>query len=141
MEPCAWKLEWNDAMSVGIPETDEEHRQFIRSINDLNLAISSRMELAEIRRRIQLLLDHSESHFEREEALLRQWNYPDADGHAGKHAQTRQALREVMRQCTQDSLEPQWIAAGLEVKKILVNHLMAEDTKHMEYFRASRQAG
>jgi hypothetical protein len=25
-----WTMTWNDGMSVGIPEIDEEHKQFIR---------------------------------------------------------------------------------------------------------------
>lgn len=139
MGSCSWKIDWNDAMSVGIPEVDQEHRQFIQLLNDLNLAIASRMDLAEIQRRMRLILDNADLHFAHEETLLRQRNYPDADDHADKHAQTRQALHAIMAQCTRDSLEPQWIAAGLEVKNILINHLRTEDIKYMDYFHNASQ--
>lgn len=139
MEPCSWKIDWNDGMSVGIPEVDQEHRQFIQSISDLNLAIASRMDLAEIKRRIQRILDNADLHFAQEETLLRQWSYPDADDHANKHVQIREALLKIMAPCTKDSLEPQWIRAGLEVKNILVNHLVIEDIKYMDYFHMSRR--
>jgi hemerythrin len=139
MEPCPWKLDWNDDMSIGIPEADQEHRQFIQSVNDLNFAIASRMDLTEIQRRIQLILDNAEQHFVHEETFLKQLKYPDADDHANKHAQTREALRKTVAQCTKDSLEPQWIAAALEVKRILVNHLMAEDMKYRDYFHNNSQ--
>jgi hemerythrin-like metal-binding protein len=134
MEPCSWKLDWNDDMGVGIPEVDQEHRQFIQSINDLNLAIASRMDLAEIQRRIQLILNNADLRFTHEERLLKQWNYPDVDDHANKHTQAKEALHKIMAQCTKDSLEPHWIAAALEVKNILVNHLMTEDMKFRDYF-------
>jgi len=138
MKPCSWKLDWNDDMSVGIPEVDQEHRQFIQLVNDLNRSIASRMDLAEIQRRIQLIIEHADLHFSHEETLLRQRNYPDADDHANKHAQAIEALHKTMAQCTKDSLEPQWIAAGLEVKNILVTHLMTEDMKFRDYFHKSR---
>jgi len=32
-------------------------------------------------------------------------------------------------------LEPEWIAAGLEVKKILVDHLLSEDMKYRDFHR------
>jgi len=46
----AWRLEWDESLSVCIPEIDSEHRRFIRMVNDLNEAIVDRLDHAELQR-------------------------------------------------------------------------------------------
>lgn len=139
MEPLsAWRLDWSADLSVGIPEIDLEHQRFIELINDLNEAISHRMSLAEIRRRMQLILADAEAHFAHEEQLFRAWQYPDAETHAMKHASLNLALNDIMGKFTHNGSEYEWIAAGLRVKEALVDHLLHEDMKYRD-FNAGRE--
>lgn len=138
MEPSVFKAEWNEGMNIGIPCVDDEHQQFIQLVNDLNQAIASHAGLAEIKQNIQLIIDSTEQHFALEEMLLKQWDYPDADKHINKHAQARLAWQEIMAMLTKDSLKPQWIAAGLEVKNIMVNHL-TEDMLYRDYYHCDNK--
>ncbi len=136
MQPHIWRLEWDDSLSVGIPDVDKEHQGFILLINGLNQAIADRMDLAEIRERMQLILDDWEKHFAHEEELFRQWHYPDADEHAKKHEQVTQQLHTVMAEFSHASLGYEWISAGLKVKDTLIDHLLIEDMKYRDYFRS-----
>lgn len=43
-------------MSVGIPEIDDDRKRFISLINEFNRSIVDRLNLSEIKRRLQLIL-------------------------------------------------------------------------------------
>ncbi len=128
-----WHLDWSDGLSVCIPEIDAEHRHFIQLINELNEAIIARMDMEEIKRRMQAILDDAVAHFAHEEALFKEWGYPQAEQHALKHAQAIQFFRKIMEGFEHDGTEYEWIEAGLKIKQVLVEHLLAEDMKYRDY--------
>lgn len=128
-----WRLEWNDALSVCIPEIDAEHQQFIRLVNELNGAIIGRMDLEEIKKRMQAILDDAVAHFAHEEALFKEWRYPEAEEHAKKHAQIVLAMNRIMAGFVRGGVEYEWIEAGLKVKETLIEHLLSEDMKYRDY--------
>lgn len=138
MKPPIWKIEWNDGMSVGIPEIDEDHKRFASLINNFNRSIVDRMDLGEIKKRLQFILDDAVQHFAHEERLFKQWEYPDAEDHANKHAQAISALQAIQEKFITSGLEAVWINAGLEVKDLLVTHLLTEDMKYADYYRHAR---
>ncbi len=139
-EQPPWRLEWSDALSVGIPEIDTEHRHFTHLVNELNIAIIGRMDVDEIKKRMQLILDDAINHFSHEEELFRDWGYPEADGHAMRHAQLMQSLNEIMGNFERGGVEYEWIEAGLKVKEALIEHMLQEDMKYRDY-RRSADAG
>ena len=139
MDPHTWTIEWNDGMSVAIPEIDEDHKRFILLIDNLNRAIADRMELGEIKRRLQLICDDAVQHFAHEEQLFAQWQYPDAQTHAGKHAHILKTLVAIQERSINYDLPLEWITVSMEVKDLLIDHLMTEDMKYAEYVRNSRK--
>lgn len=120
-----------------IPEIDAEHQHFIRLVNELNEAIAGRMGLEKIRHCMQAIVDDAAAHFTHEEALLGEWGYPAAGEHAEKHAQITQALRETMARFEHDGTEFEWVDAGLQIKKALIEHLLTEDMKYRDFRLAS----
>ena len=141
-DPTPWRLEWNEGLSVHIPEIDAEHQQFLRLIYELNEAIIGRMDVEEIKKRMQSLLDDAVKHFAHEETLFREWGYPEADEHAIKHAQALQYLSEIMGHFQRGGMDYEWIDAGLKVKKALIGHMLNEDMKYRDYLKViGGQAG
>jgi hemerythrin len=137
-----WRLEWNEGLSVHIPEIDAEHQRFIDLVNYLNEAIVARMDVQVIRRCMQAILDDAVAHFAHEEALFKEWGYAAAAEHAEKHAQMILALNGIMRRFKHGGTELEWVEAGLLVKQALIEHLLSEDMKYRDYFLASvRQSG
>lgn len=135
MEPHIWKIKWNDGMSVGIPEIDEEHKRFASLVNEFNRAIVDRMDLGEIKNRLQLILEDAERHFAHEERLFKQWNYPEAKDHANIHAKITREIQAVMDKYLSYDLASEWIETGLQVKDILITHVLMEDMKYAKYYR------
>jgi hemerythrin len=132
-----WRLDWNDGLSVGIPEIDVEHQRFISLVNDLNEAIVARMDKEVIKRCMQAILDDTAAHFAHEEALFKEWGYPAAEEHAARHVETIQALHDIMSRFVHGGTEYEWIEAGLQVKQALIDHLLIEDMKYRDYCLAS----
>ncbi|MBK9160602.1 MAG: hemerythrin domain-containing protein [Nitrosomonadales bacterium] len=137
-ETPTWSLEWTDELSVCIPEIDVEHQRFAHLVNQLNEAIVRRMDMAEIQRRMQAILDDAVAHFEHEERLFREWGYPDAEAHAQKHAQAVEYLGKIMEGFGKEGTEYEWIEAGLKVKQTLIEHLLHEDMKYRDYVLRNR---
>ncbi|MDO9010420.1 MAG: hemerythrin family protein [Gallionella sp.] len=134
-----WQLDWNESLSMFIPEIDAQHQNFIRLINELNEAIIGRMDIEEIKRRMQSILDDAAMHFAHEEVLFKEWGYPGAEEHAQRHVQAMQFFRKIMEEFGRDRTEYEWIEAGLKVKQALIGHLLAEDIKYRDYRVAQGQ--
>ena len=137
MQPRTWKIEWDDGMSVGIPEIDADHKRFISMLNGCNQAIASRMELSEIKSRLQLLIDDADQHFVREEKLFKEWQYPDTESHASRHKDALKALQEIRGKFMNYDFESEWIEMGFAVKDILITHILMEDMKYADFYRKS----
>jgi len=67
-----WWLDWDESLSVYIPEIDAEHQHFIRLVNELNEAIIVRMNKKEIKSRMRAILDDALMHFAHEEAAFKE---------------------------------------------------------------------
>jgi hemerythrin-like metal-binding protein len=133
-----WHLQWSPELSVHIPEIDAEHRHFIHLINDLNEAIAKRMSLSEVRKRMQDILDDAVAHFRHEEELFREWDYPEAEQHARIHAAALEIFHGILRRIQRSEMEYEWVEAGLQVKELLVSHLLNEDMKYRDYWLAQQ---
>jgi len=131
-----WKIVWNDQMSVGIPEVDEDHKHFVDLVNDFNQSIVERLDLPEIKQRLRLIIDDARQHFAHEEELFRQWRYPDYEDHAIQHAQILKALQDISEASMSYGMYSEWIEAGMQIKDVLIDHIYKEDMKYAGFYRA-----
>jgi hemerythrin-like metal-binding protein len=136
MKKTKWNLEWNDGMSVGIPEIDEDHKRFISLIDELNHSITKRMKTTEIKRRLQHVIEDSNRHFEQEEKFFQERKYPNAEGHVRSHNNVRNMLKNIQDSFMPYGLGAEWLDAALVIKQILISHILAEDMLYADYFES-----
>jgi len=129
-------IEWNDALSVHNSEIDAEHRHFIALVNELNTAIISRCDKAEVERIMGLILDDAVAHFAHEERLFFERGFPLAQEHSHIHHNLSQTLRSALEQIHQSEFGREWIAIGLAIRNQLVNHLVSVDSQYIAYLSA-----
>jgi len=139
LDKAEWKIAWNDALSVDVPEMDEEHRQFIARVNDVNKAIIDAADKSTVEHLMNLMQMEAARHFEHEQQLLEQWKYPEAAAHAERHAQLMAKFNHMMKEFQESDLSFVWALKGLQIKQSLVEHLMREDLKYKEFLQAQKQ--
>jgi len=139
LEKSEWKIAWSDFLSVGVPEMDDEHRQFIARVNELNKAIIESEDKATIERMMDLMLMEAAHHFWHEQELLARWNYPETAAHIAKHAELTAQFERVMKQFAETDISFVWALKGLHVKQLLVEHLLKEDMKYRDFLRAQER--
>ena len=139
MEPTIWSFEWNDAMSVGIPEIDKDHKRFIALVDAFNESLKERAATPEVEKRLEHMLDDAVQHFAQEARLFTEWHYPGADHHARMHEELVAELRQF-KSTISDGYEAEWVEAGFKIKDALMQHIQTEDMKYAEFYRISRGA-
>jgi hemerythrin len=136
VEKSEWEIAWSDFLSVGVPEMDEEHRQFIARVNELNKAIIDYESKATVERLMDLMLMEAAHHFWHEQELLTRWKYPGTADHIAKHVALTQEFERVMKEFAETDISYVWALKGLHIKQLLVQHLLKEDMKYREFLRA-----
>jgi hemerythrin-like metal-binding protein len=133
VDPTIWTIQWNESLSVGIPEIDTDHQRFILLVNDLNWAISARQEKPEIERRLRLIITDAKTHFRHEELLFAEHGFPGAAHHAELHTELTSEFLRVLGEFNRSQDSYHWIKSGLLIKKLLVDHLLEEDMTYREF--------
>jgi len=78
-------IEWNEAFSIGRPEIDEEHRQIILIVRELEIL---RREQRDVERFVEVLsrmTRYGMAHLDREEDYMARMGYPDLQPHIEGH--------------------------------------------------------
>ncbi len=138
MNKSEWEISWSDSLSVGVAEIDEEHRQFVARVNELNQAIVECRDKATVERLLDLMLMEATHHFWHEQRLLAQWQYPQRAAHAAKHAQLTEQFERVMKEFERADVSFTWALKGLHIKQLLVDHLLKEDMKFRDFLQKRR---
>ncbi len=136
MDKSEWEIAWSNFLSVGVAEMDDEHRQFIARVNELNRAIVEIEDKATVARAMDLMLTEAARHFKHEEQLLAQWNYPESAAHAARHAELTAQFDRAVKEFAETDISFVWALKGLHIKQLLVAHLLNEDMKYRDFLRA-----
>ena len=140
MEKHEWEIEWSATLNVGVAEIDEEHRQFVARVNELNKAIVECEDKPTVKWLLQVMLTEAKHHFWHEQRLLALWKYPDRAVHVAKHVLLTAKLNSVMQEFEQADVSFTWALKGLYLKQLLVDHLMKEDMKYRDFLRRRKGA-
>jgi len=136
METALWKIEWSDALSMSNPEIDAEHKRFIKLVNDLNSEIMSQQrDKAIVEQIMGSILKDAIAHFSHEERLFAKHSYPEAEEHAQIHTELVSKFEQALKEIQATEFGNVWVQAGLDIKNLLVDHVVNEDTKYIEYLK------
>jgi hemerythrin len=80
------KTIWTSNLNTGIEMIDKQHRMIVEYINQLDDAISGGRKPALVSKVIDSLVGYTVSHFNYEERLLEEVNYPFLKAHKNVHA-------------------------------------------------------
>ena len=136
MEKLEWEIAWSDSLSVGVPAMDDEHRQFISRVNELNRAIIESEDKTVIERSMNRMLMQAADHFEHEEELLNRLKFPQLASHKAKHAELMAQFDRVVKEVEASTVSYIWARKALHLKQLLIDHLTQEDMMYRDFMRA-----
>lgn len=76
---------WKDTYSVGVPKIDADHQQIIEMINKAHCVCLDGASDDCINKIVQDMKKYAKSHFQMEEKLMSEYNYPDVEAHLAEH--------------------------------------------------------
>lgn len=122
-------MEWNDKLSVGVTQFDNEHKQLVSMVNELYDAMQAGRGKETLGKILTGLIHYTKTHFANEERLLKQHSFAEFTAHKAEHdALAKQVLEVEQKFKTGGSA-----ALSMEVlnflKNWLLKHIMGTD-KH-----------
>lgn len=129
-------INWTPDMSVGVSVLDEDHRRIMILINRLHDSIQNGEGTALMGDILQALHVYILLHFDSEELMLRQTNYPDTDGQHQAHEKMKEktsALLNVFRE-SPESVRP--VEVLMFLRDWWVDHIMNSDMKYAAHLRS-----
>ncbi|OAN47976.1 hypothetical protein A6A04_04235 [Paramagnetospirillum marisnigri] len=129
-------IAWRDAMSVGDPVIDADHRHLVEMINVFEAAIVGTIDHKKVARVLLGLVEYTGEHFKREEDIQLKIRYPYHESHRHGH-------RDVLRQLT-GIVQTYTAARGEErdrmirdlgkfLREWLVDHIIQSDLRMKPY--------
>jgi len=125
-------IKWNDRYSVNIPSIDEEHKEFFAIIGELGAAMKKGETNAILGETLDRLVQYAGKHFDSEEKLLSEHNYPLKDEHKAAHDEFIHKIREYNDLFRKGSniISVQLIGFFSDW---LVKHIMHEDQQYAKF--------
>ena len=87
--------EFDISLVTGNKEIDEQHQEWIGKINELVSCCENGGGKVEAIKMLNYMADYSEFHFEEEEKLQEEVNYPEIKAHKERHLEFKQAVDEL----------------------------------------------
>ncbi len=128
-------MTWNPQMSVGIRALDEDHKKLIAMINELHAAMLAGHSNDVVGGVLRRLANYTVEHFQREEKLFAETNYPGAAGHRREHEKLKaEVTAEIQKfQAGSKSLGMETLAF---LRDWLKHHIQESDKAYGPYLNS-----
>jgi hemerythrin len=127
------KIAWNESFSVGVAQLDHQHHRIVGLINQLLEEPGDRFEPAVVSEVLNDLMKFVHDHFETEEQLLAQHDYPGLQEQKQDHKDFRIQLAGFCLDAMQyDARIPADLLCFL--KAWWEDHILVKDMKYRSFF-------
>jgi hemerythrin len=129
-------IKWTRKMSVGVPELDQDHKGLLAVINELETHGTDVADEEAVKRSLNWLLRYAQTHFAREQAVMRSCKYPLLSDHIDEHRDFIDRMQETIA-----SYDESQAQAPAESRDELIaylenwwrHHILAEDMKYRRF--------
>jgi len=126
-------LNWNDSLSVKIDSIDEQHKKLIELINMFYEQVSHRTNNENISILIKGMKDYTQMHFDNEEKLMKQFNYPEYLAHKKEHDLFISKVASVEEKFNSGKAVLSFEITSF-LKEWIKNHIQGSDKKYTNFF-------
>jgi len=132
--------QWSQALAVGDETIDRQHQELFGRAHELIDALKAGRR-SEVGALVEYLGDYAATHFEAEEALMRQVGFPGLDAHRKLHEEFRAQLASLVADYERKGATPlvtltlhNWLSDWLR------QHVSTADVELARYLAGSREA-
>ena len=130
------KYVFDSSLETGHSMIDAQHKHFIEAVNDFYSACMSGKGADEINRTMNFLESYTTDHFEMEENLQIEHNFPDYNRHKMSHESFKKIVRELrMKLDEQGPTQKIVIEITGKITDWLIGHIATQDKKIAEYIK------
>lgn len=135
MHLAAETFRWTEAYRVNVLVLDEQHKQLIRTVNELDRALRVGEGNSVLDGVLQKLVDYSLEHFATEEKLMQEHDFPGLSTHQSQHDEFRKKLAGFLE--GQRAGKPGVpVSLLLFMRGWLKDHLIKTDRQYSAYLNA-----
>ena len=122
------EIKWDDSLSVGVEQIDEQHKMLIQKLKDLSDAFNQGLEQNKILKTIDFMIDYTDFHFSEEEKLMAENDYPGLAAQKKQHQEFKDTLNHILEDY-QDEGPTKALATSINVFLLnwLINHIKGSD--------------
>jgi len=130
-------IPWKKEYSVNIQELDEQHKLLIQMINDLHGLIVRKSNPGAVCEVLERLIHYTRTHFDDEETLMRNSDFPGYEAHKARHDQFIGEVEALERRAKISQGSEQLVGMEMlfKLKDWLVDHIVVMDmdySRHMQ---------
>ncbi len=131
-------ISWCEDYSIHIKELDDEHKKFFSIINELHESMINPQLKVSVEHILVEVLSHCDSHFETEEAMMKEINYDDYSRHKVNHDAFRRRVLHYLEEAR--SGRPVLRTEVMNtLKNWMATHIMVEDKRSGEFICRTRE--
>jgi len=119
-------MDWNESLSVGVLQIDNEHKKLVELVNTLNDSMKTGKSKETLQKIFSELVEYTITHFTNEEMLMQKVNYSNVAIHKREHDELTKKARVL-----KDDFISGKMMISIEVRDFLknwiVNHIQKTD--------------
>jgi hemerythrin len=120
-------MEWNDKLSVGVDMIDGDHKRLVAMVNELHDAVRAARGKDVMGKVLDGLIEYTKTHFGREEAEMKKFNYPKAADHLREHAALAKQVIDVQAKYRAGNTAVLSMEVMAFLRDWLLKHIQASD--------------
>ena len=126
------QVEWREEYSVGIEHIDDDHKKLISLLNNFTIAYDYAMSESFEKDALNELISYTKYHFDREEKMMEDNDYPDVIAHKAQHKVMIKQVEKFV-QLYNDKGHDALDEISSFLSNWLINHINGTDKQYSEY--------
>ncbi|MBF0166878.1 MAG: hemerythrin family protein [Alphaproteobacteria bacterium] len=130
-------MQWNERMSVGIEQFDNDHKKLVSMLNNLFDGMQAGKAKDVLGPILDDLIDYTKTHFAREEEAMARFSYQEFASHKREHDDLTRQVIDVQTKFHQDLTASLSMEVMNFLKNWLVKHIQGTDRKYTPFFHSN----
>jgi hemerythrin len=126
-------ITWNDSLSVGVKQFDDEHKELISLVNRLNQALQIGGKQKAMEDILGSLARYTEIHFRHEEYYMKLYDYPAMPAHRKEHDDLTSQVIDFSERLKTGKASFS-IELLIFLRDWLTKHILGSDMAYREFF-------